>query len=308
MAFTKAAGYTNLPNGNFSPTIFSKKAQIAFRKTSVVQAITNSDYFGEISAFGDTVRIIMEPDVTVRDYERGGKLIREDLTDDELTLTVDQAKYFNFAIDDIEDKQSHVDWEGMASNRAAYKLRDGFDSNVLTYMTANVASANIIGTSGTPQVISHTVAGSNMTPLQVMNRVKLMMALANVPNEDRYFVADPYFYELLEDENSKLLSRDYAQGDILRNGKVTSGTVRGFTLYESNNLPSVGTGVTGSGSGNYGWILAGHKSAVATAEQINKTEKYRPDDTFADAVKGLHLFGRKLLRSESLYAVRWNRG
>jgi hypothetical protein len=92
MAFRSAAGYGNLPNGNFSPVIYSKKVQTAFRKTSVVEDITNNDYMGEISNFGDSVRIIKEPEVSVQAYSRGTQVVPQDLDDEDFTLVIDQAK------------------------------------------------------------------------------------------------------------------------------------------------------------------------------------------------------------------------
>jgi len=94
MAFKTATGYGNLPNGNFSPIIYSKKVQSAFRKTSICEDITNSDYFGEIANFGDTVRIIKEPEITVQEYARGTQVQPQDLQDDDFTLVVDKANYF----------------------------------------------------------------------------------------------------------------------------------------------------------------------------------------------------------------------
>src|SRR4051812_1642194 len=120
MAFNSAVGYTNLPNGVFVPSIFSQKALKALRKTSVVEDITNTDYYGEIEKFGDTVRIMREPDVTITEYKRGAQLATQSLSDAEFTLTVDKANQFQFAIDDLEQKQSHINFETLASDRAAY--------------------------------------------------------------------------------------------------------------------------------------------------------------------------------------------
>ena len=106
MAFPSASGYSNLPNGNFSPIIFSRKTQLALRKASVVDAVTNTDYSGEIANFGDSIRIIKEPTVNVTTYERGTALATQDLTDADFTMVVDQANYFQFALDDIEEAHS----------------------------------------------------------------------------------------------------------------------------------------------------------------------------------------------------------
>lgn len=306
MAFAKEAGYGNLPNGNFSPTIFSKKAQLEFRKKAVVPAISTDEYFGEIKDAGDTVRIIKEPTVVINPYKRGTQLVLQDLDDDELTLTVDQASYFNFALDDIEKKQSLVSFEELAGNNAAYRMKDDMDKNVLAYTATQVLASNTLG-AASPITIGF--ASGQMSPLAVMNRVKRWMAQGNIPEENRWAVVDPIFTELLESEDSKLINRDYdPNSNVLRNGKVTAGTIRGFNVYESNNLPVQGNGPESATAGDYGWILFGWKGALATASQIDKVEKYRPHQTFADAVKGLHLYGRKVLRPEAVFGVKYRIG
>lgn len=300
MAFNTAVGYGNLPNGNFSPTIYSKKAQLAFRKKSVIQGITNSDYFGEISGFGDTVRIIKEPNITVSAYVRGQKVTPQNLDDEELTLTVDQANAFAFKVDDIEKQQAHHNWESMAANQGGYRLADAMDTAVLLYMTTQIPAAQVIGTTSVPQDVQVTKTAGDFTPLELLNRFMRLLDENNVPDESRWFVADPYFYELLGDEDSKLLSDDFAQKGILRNGAIAVGQVRGFTLHKSNNLSTAGSGPSASTNSDYGWVMAGHMSSTATAEQITKTESFRDPDSFADVVRGLHVYGRKVLRTEAI--------
>ena len=102
MAFASASGYNNLPNGNFSPVIYSQKVQKAFRKNSVVEDVTNTDYMGEIANYGDSVKIIKEPDITINKLERGTSVAKQDLSDADFSLIIDQAQYFMFSIDDIE--------------------------------------------------------------------------------------------------------------------------------------------------------------------------------------------------------------
>ena len=137
MAFPKAVGYGNLPNGNFSPVIYSKQVQLAFRKASTVEDITNNDYFGEIANMGDSVKIIKEPEVSVQSYARGTQITAQDLNDEDFTLVVDQANYYAFKIDSlitnlIDERISIIDCIGIAeivtfiySNRFAliYKIR-----------------------------------------------------------------------------------------------------------------------------------------------------------------------------------------
>ena len=117
MAFASAPGWGNLPNGNWSPVIYSKQVQLAFRKSSVVEAITNNDYFGEIANVGDSVKIIKEPEIAVKNYARGTQVTAQDLDDSDFTLVVDKSAYFAFKVDDIESSQSHVNWMSLANDR-----------------------------------------------------------------------------------------------------------------------------------------------------------------------------------------------
>lgn len=347
MAFSAAAGWGNLPNGVFSPTIYSKKVQKIYRKSAVIEAITNNDYFGEISAFGDSVKIIKEPEISVVPYARGTKVVPQDLEDSDFTLTVDRANYFSFRVDDIETSQSHVNWEQLASNRAAYQMAQTIDKDILGYMTGFeqvypsttwTARTTAVGTASrdeadsdellpehklTKDEFSSSGTGTNsipvgvsgtydITPLALLNRFKRLLDEQNVPEEDRFCVVDPIFIELLNDEDSKLVNRDYdSRGDEqLRNGQILRGKIRGFTMYESNNLPTFGTGPgtvnTGGSATNYGVVFAGHHASTATAQQLTKTEKLRSQDSFGDIVRGMHLYGRKILRPESLVRAIWN--
>lgn len=298
MVFPAVAGHAALPNGNWSPVIFSKKAQLAFRKESVASAITNTDYIGEVSNIGDTVRIIMEPDVEVRPYARGQQIEAQDLDDEEMTLIVDQSNFFAFKVDDIEAAQSHIGWESLASNRAAYKMKDAMDSEVLTYMSGEVVSSMTVGTTGTPTQIRQT--GGDFTPTRLFNRMHRLLDQQNVPKEGRWAVVDPVFEEIMRDDDSKLLSDDYVEKGALNNGKIINRPVMGFTLYGSQNLPSAGTGPTATSGANYGVILVGHMSSTASAQTIKKVENYRDQNSFADVVRGMHIYGRKVLRTESI--------
>ncbi len=354
MAFKTAAGYGNLPNGNFSPVIYSKQVQVAFRKAAVCEAITNNDYFGEIAQMGDSVRIIKEPEITVKEYARGAQITPQDLDDEDFTLTIDKANYYAFKVDDIEEAHSHVNFQTLASDRAAYRLADQFDQEVLGYLsgfkqsalstaagTANdvVSGSKAVTTAGSDELltsmklrkdsfgnITTSSAGDHSiplaarlpgatalptataSPLMVISRMGRLLDQQNVDTQGRWLVIDPVFIELLKDEDSRLLNADFG-GAGLQNGLVIN-NLHGFTVYTSNNLPSVGTGPATTGSANqnsnFGVIVAGHSSAVATAEQINKTETYRDPDSFADIVRGMHLYGRKILRPEAIVTAKYN--
>ena len=155
MAFPSASGYSNLPNGNFSPVIYSQKVQKAFRKSSVVEDITNTDYMGEIANYGDSVRIIKEPEITVSDYKRGTTVAAQDLSDADFSLVVDQANYFMFKVDDIEAAHSHVNFMDLATDRAAYRLSDTFDQEVLGYLSGYVRN-----TANTAWIVNASVNGT----------------------------------------------------------------------------------------------------------------------------------------------------
>jgi hypothetical protein len=336
------SGISNhLDGGNWSPTIFSKKAQIAFRKTSVIEDITNSDYFGEIANMGDTVKIVKEPDITVSAYTRGTDISKQALDDEAFSLIIDMANYFAFSLDDVEDALTHINWMEMASDRAAYKLRDSYDADVLQYLcgwqgnnrntTARGVKANSgAGTDellaanklditdfggndvgGASEVTSIPLsAGGTYTPLAVLNRMKRVQDQNNIPAEGRWVIVDPVFVEELMDESSKFINNDFgSSGDMLRNGKL-GGSVRGFRLYVSNNLPVEGTGAgtvaTAGSETHFGVIVAGHDSCVATAQRINKVETVRDNDHFADVVRGLHMYGAKILRPEALVTANYN--
>jgi hypothetical protein len=351
MAITSASGGFSA-GGNWSPVIYSKQAQIALRRSAVTNAITNNSYFGEIANQGDTVRIQKEPDVTVNALERHTAITAEKLDDSDFSLTIDKANYFAFKMDDIEEQFANIDHASLAADRAAYKMADAMDADVLSYMTGHTtAGAYITGTSGEAQhptagnltgellTANHldatdfgnlTISGSatagdavplaprlpgatalsatTVSPLTVLARMARKMDTQNVDARGRFVVLDPVFVEMLKDEDSRMLNGDFG-GAGLQNGLVLN-NIHGFRVYVSNSLPAKGTGAGTSGTtaqdANYGVVLAGQDEAVASAEQINKVENYRDPDSFADIVRGMHLYGRKILRPEALITARYN--
>jgi hypothetical protein len=291
-------------NSFFLPSIYSKKVLNFFRKASVVEAITNTDYAGEISAYGDSVKIIKEPTITVYDYTRGSDTTSTKLTDQEITLVVDSAKAFKFIVDDIETNMSHVNFKEVASSSAAYSLKDSYDAAVLTTMFAGVSASapdHVIGadaaagTGGVGETTASVDLGvaSEVDPLDLMARMARLLDDQSVPEENRWFVASPDFYEELSQSGSKLLSVDFNAGQgSIRNGLVSSGKLRGFDMYKSNNIPSVSTAT--------GQCLGGHMSSTATANTILSTEVIRDPSSFGDIVRGLHVYGAKVLRDDAM--------
>ena len=317
MAFGTAAGYGNLPSGNFAPQIFSQKVLKFFRRASVAEDITNTDYTGEIENFGDTVNIIKEPTITVSSYTRGSVVNTQNLADDQITLTVDQANAFAFKIDDIEERQSHINFEALATSSGAFSLKRKYDANVLQAISdgAGIAGADDASLSG-GLTTTNTSLGTASSPINVEADdagINLMLLMArvlddqSVPEENRWFVAPPIFYEKMFQAGNKI-AEVQVTGDAssnLRNGLATPGTLAGFSCYKSTALNSTAgtdqvtlSGVATDASENV--ILAGHISSTATASHIAKTEVVRSTESFSDVVRGLHVFGRKVLRPEAI--------
>ena len=295
---------------NFLPAIYSKKVLNFFRKASVAEAITNTDYAGEISGYGDSVKVIKEPTITVYKYERGADVTETALTDTEVTLVVDTANAFKFVVDDIETSMSHVNFKEVAASSAAYALRDAFDAGVLAVAFAGLSASGPNHVLGADDDTTGTVVGTydeasksiNLLindPLDVLAHMARLLDEQNVPEEGRWVVAPPTFYEQLSQSGSKLLSVDFNAGQgSIRNGLVTSGKLRGFSMYKSNNIAAT--------SAADGKILAGHMSAICTAQTITSTEVIRDPDSFGDICRGLHVYGVKVLRPEALVGAFYN--
>ena len=292
-------------NSFFLPSIYSKKVLNFFRKSSVVEAITNTDYSGEISAYGDSVKIIKEPVISISDYTRGSDTTATKLTDQELTMVVDSAKAFKFIVDDIETKMSHVNFKEVASSSAAYALKDAFDAAVIANMFSGLSASapdHVLGADNATALGANVYDGtgsvdigltSETDPLNLMARMARLLDEQDVPEEGRWFVAGPDFYEQLGQSSSKLLSVDFNAGQgSIRNGLVSSGKLRGFDMYKSNNIAAT--------SNATGKVLAGHISSTATAQTIISTEVLRDPSSFGDIVRGLHVYGSKVLRPEAI--------
>jgi len=321
MAFSTSSGYGNLPSGNFAPEIFSQKVLKFFRRASVMEDITNTDYAGEIENFGDTVKIIKEPTVSVSSYQRGSVVNPQDLADDQISMVVDNANAFAFKIDDIEERHSHINFEALATSSGAFALKRKYDAAVLQHISdaAGIAASAVSGTTLTSTIAAGTLGTAN-APINVEtddNGINLLLAMArllddqSVPEENRWFVAPPIFYEKMFQAGNKL-AEVQVTGDAtspLRNGLALPGTFAGFRCYKSTALNSTGgtdqvtltdASATLATDGSENVVLAGHMSAVSTASHIAKTEVVRSTESFSDVIRGLHVFGRKVLRQEAV--------
>ncbi len=283
MAFGHSTGATS--EQNFIPEIFSKLLQAKFYKESVLPAISNTDYEGEISGQGDKVHIRTVPAVTIADY--AGSITTQELTTAKVELLIDKAKYYSFEVQDILKAQSNIDLLEAASNDAAQGMRIACETDVLssvvTGATTIQAQTTIIATNILEKILSMSTALDNL----------------NIPEEGRYIVLSPEFVSMLKQSE---LRQAYLTGDgtsPLRNGKV--GMVDRFTVYQSNMLYTPAAG----GDLGYTHVIAGHPKGISFASQFTNTETIRMETKFGDAVRGLKVYGSKVVVPDALVIGKW---
>ena len=269
---------------NFKPELWSALTLTALRSSLVYAqpALVNQNYQGEISSQGQSVHITTIGDPTIGDYAPGDTISYEDIETAGTDLVIDQGKYFAFKIDDVDKAQVLLNPMTQMAQNAAYGLRDKADAYVAGLYTG-VAAANTIGSTGAPVDI-HTSPLDAYSKVLVPLRTKLNRA--NVPTEGRYVVASPEFIGSMLNDDRFVKVGDSGTSEGLRNGFV--GRAAGFDILESNNTPNP--------SGDTQVIQAGYPGAITYAEQILETEALRLQNTIADAIRGLHVYGAKLLR------------
>jgi hypothetical protein len=200
---------------------------------------------------------------------------------------------------------SHINFQAIASDNAAYALRDAMDSNILAAINAGATVTTGMGTTSTP--IDIGFGSGEVDPLNQMALAAKELDEANAPEDGRWFVAAPEWYNALSNSSSKLLSVDFNAGQgSIRNGLVASGLLRGFQMCKSNNLPTIDlSGATPAGSATAPVALFGHISATSAASSMNKVETIRDTGTFSDIVRGLMVWGRKVLRPEIVGKIHY---
>ena len=263
---------------SFIPELWNARLLYALEKAHVAANLVNRNYEGEIRQQGDTVHINSIGAVTVDDYTRNTDIDDpEVLTTTDQTLTIDQAKYFNFQIDDVDAAQVAGDMMDTAMQRAAYALNDAADAFLLQTIAAGVDTNNKIGSSAAIALTAENIY-ENIVAL------KTKLDKANVPTTGRYIVVPPEIHALLLlDDRFVKASDGGTANDTLLNGEV--GRVAGFTVYMSNNVKF---------TADHWEIPASVQTSTTYAEQIVSTEAYRMEKRFADAVKGLHVYGAKV--------------
>jgi N4-gp56 family major capsid protein len=277
----------------FRPEIWSAALLVALRKALVYAGpgIVNRDYEGEISAAGDTVRITSVSDPTIGTYAPNSTSVEpEELTDAQRTMVIDQAKYFAFYVDDVDAAQAKGNVMPEAMRRAAYKLADQVDQYVAAMYTS-VPAANVVS-DVTVDLSSPTSWEAEAAKVynDVLIPLKVKLDEANVDKAGRYAVMPPWLHGVLLRDPRFIEADKSADSSALRNGQV--GRAAGFDILESNNTPSP--------EASHNVVMAGTNQAISFAEQVNKTEAYRPEKKFADAIKGLTVYGGKVIRPEAL--------
>lgn len=261
---------------NFLPEVWSKKLLKIFDKTVVMANLVNRDYEGEITSAGDVVHVRTFGDVTINNYTRDMTISFQALTDPMVDLTIDQQKYFAFKVDDLDKAQANIDiLEGYAA-RAAIAIRDVVDSRLIGHH-ANVDSGNVIGTDLAPIALTKDNIYGYITQLGEK------LDNSNAPQEGRNLVITPKFKTMLL--QSTEFTRATSLGDnVIQNGYI--GNVAGFAVHVTTNNPAVDDVVN---------LLAFTKDYISFASQVSKIETVRPYNMFADAVKGLYLYGSKVM-------------
>lgn len=250
-------------------------------------AVTNREYEGQIRAFGDRVKVNQIGRVTIFDYTKNVDMpAPEILTDSQRELVINQAKAFNFVIDDIDKAQTQPKVMGEATREAAYGLSDVADRYLAGLY---VEATNNIGSTVAPLTLADAQGAYNL-----LNRLNVLLRTANVSSAGRTAVVPPWFAGMLALDQRFVGAGAEGASNVLANGFV--GRAAGFDVMESNNVPTA----TDATAGVSFKIQVSTPRARSFAEQIVETEAYRPERRFGDALKGLHVYGGKLMRPSEM--------
>ena len=298
MAFPVAAGGANY-SGNFIPEIWSSKLVENFYDASVLTAISNTDFEGEIKAHGDKVQIRLTPEVTVRPYQKGMNLTVERPDKPKITLEIDQGEYFACIEDDVDKVQADINLMDEWSKDASEKMKLAIDAKVLTNILPDISTFNMGATAGR---ISQSInLGSTGAPVQVTKTNVLDLLVdagtvldeANAPESGRFLIIPAWMAGLIKKSDLKDASLTGDSSSVLRNGRL--GMIDRFTLYTSHNLNSVVDSTYRCFS-----VIGGHKMGLTFASQMTEMESLRAESTFGNIIRGLQVYGFKVVKGEAL--------
>lgn len=268
---------------NFIPEVWSARLLEHLDNVHVYSALLNRDYEGDIRAYGDTVHINQIGDIAINDYTGEDLAAPEELDSTMMELKIDQAKYFNFQVKDIDNAQSNPKVVDAAMQRASYNINDVIDNYLAGLLLAGVKSGSTI----TAQTLTSANAYDYLVDLGVL------LNEHNVPMLGRWVVIPPWFHGLLlKDERFVGNGTGYNQA-ILQGGWV--GDAAGFRIHLSNNVPE--------SAGSYS-VIAGTNAAGSFAEQLVELEAYRLEKNFSDGLKGLRVYGAKVTQPDGLAVLK----
>jgi len=312
VASASAFDTTTKYSGTFIPVLWSAKLLEKFYAASTYAAVSNTNWEGEISQKGDKVIIHNVPTITINDYEVGGGLTYEVPEADTIELVVDQGKSYAFQLNDVLSHQADYSLMEMFSDDAAEQMKKAIDVNCWKATFNGAAAANKGATAGVTSGAYNMGTDAAPVSLDADNILETILAMAsvldeqNIPDDGRWLVLTPKERFLLMQSN---LAQAYYTGDAtspVRNGKV--GMIDRFTLYVSNLLPRALADEDWDGEADAGTaarhsVVAGHKSALTFASQITKTETLRNQSDFGDLVRGLNVFGRRVVKPEAMVTL-----
>jgi len=275
---------------NFIPKLWSAKMLVRLRKSLVFGNIVNTDYEGEITGMGDTVHINEIGPITVSDYTKYGALSWQALTSAQKTLLIDQAKSFSFAIDDIDTIQQKPKVMNEAMQEAAYAISDTIDQ----YIASKYTDSAVVGSAGTVGTSSTSLSVSSGNIVETISYASRYLSEANVPDAARWIVVPPWVHQkliLAEIGISATAVPKITTGNVLPG---TVGNAMGFEIYVSNNVSNDGTQYR---------IMGGVRSAVSYAGQVSKIKAVEREDYFDQGVKGLYVYGAKVVRPNALITL-----
>jgi N4-gp56 family major capsid protein len=292
--------YNGDPTGSaFIPEIWSGKLQVKFYKSTVLGEITNNDWEGEIKNQGDTVHIRSIPTITISSYSKGMNLSNQVPESTPLELTIDFGKYFSVIVDDVDAVQADVKLMDIFTNDAGEQMKIAIDNDVLNNVAADAAAANQGATAGAISgdidlgATGASIALDKNNILDNILKCGQVLDEQNVPEDGRWMVIPAWMSAMLKTSD---LRQAYLTGDAespLRNGKI--GMIDRFTLYVSNNLDVV------DDEGTNCWhVLSGTRDAISFASQITNVETLRAQTTFGNIVRGLNVYGFKVVKPEAL--------
>jgi len=301
MSFPVAPGRPNY-SGNFIPEIWSGKLIENFYDATVLAAISNTDYEGEIRSQGDTVNIRTIPNITIRDYVKGQNLVVENPDKPKLQLLIDKGEYFACVEDDSDRVQFDVKLMDMWTKDASEQMKIKIDQRVLTDVLPDIASGNKgstagaqssafnLGSTASPLSVTKDGAGGTASVIDLIVDLGTVLDEANAPEAGRFLVIPARMAGLIKKSELKDASLAGDTTSVIRNGRL--GMVDRFTLYVSHNL-KVDSG------GKYN-IISGHKMGFTFASQMTEMETIRSETTFGNIIRGLQVYGYKVVKPEAL--------